>query len=161
MEFSGKPPALLLMLLQDSQGLLDLLSRSIGNGNFRRGAIRCFNTQHLVQFTTVEHAGDDVLVLRPAILDLDVVAPETSPNSRSAIPSAGQMTLYMELIDSASGDMLAKVLDHRFDRTRVNTHLRNRVRNERAARAMLGDWATMLRQGLDEAHMAARGESAE
>jgi hypothetical protein len=111
-------------------------------------------------YVVVDGAADDVLALRPAILDLDVVAPETSPNQRSAIPSVGQMTLYMELIDSISGDVLAKVLDHKSDRTRVNINLRNRDRNEQAARRIVGDWATLLREGLDDAHRASR-EAAE
>lgn len=107
-------------------------------------------------YVLVDGVADDVLALRPAIIDLDVLGPELSPNLRSAIPSVGEMTLYLELIDSVSGDVLAKVLDHQFDRTRVNTALRNRDRNERAFRAMLRNWAMLMREALDEAHRVTR-----
>lgn len=105
-------------------------------------------------YVIVDGAADDVLAVRVAILDLDVVAPEAGarPNTRSAIPSAGQLTLYMELIDSVSGDILVKALDHQYDRSRVQINLRNRDRNEKAARAIIRDWAEQLRAGLDEAH---------
>ena len=103
-------------------------------------------------YVLVDGVADDVLALRPAILDLDVLGPELRPNVRSAVPSVGEMTLYLELVDSVSGDILVKVLDHQFDRTRVNTALRNRDRNERAFRAMLRSWAVLMREALDEAH---------
>lgn len=104
-------------------------------------------------YPLVDGVADDVLAVRAAIIDLDVLAPEAAsrPNSRSAIPSVGQMTLYLELIDSVSGDILAKALDHQYDRTRVQINVRNRDRNTRAARAIVRDWAEQLRQGMDEA----------
>ena len=55
-------------------------------------------------YPVVEEAADDVLLLRPAIVNLDVAAPETSRMSRgrSYVDSAGQMTLYIELYDSVT-----------------------------------------------------------
>ena len=105
-------------------------------------------------YVVVDGAADDVLAIRAAIIDLDVNAPEAgaNPNTRGAIPSVGQMTLYMELIDSVSGDILAKAIDHQWDRTRVRINVRNKDRNAEAARAILRDWASQLRDGLDEAH---------
>lgn len=110
-------------------------------------------------YVLVDGVADDVLALRPAIIDLDVLAPELKPNLRSAIPSVGEMTLYLELIDSVSGDTLAKALDQQIDRTRVNTALRNSDRNEKAFRSMLREWAVLMRKALDEAHRVAREES--
>lgn len=104
-------------------------------------------------YVLVDGAADDVLIVRPAIIDLDVFAPDTPGTSRtrSAIPSAGTMTLYMELIDSVTGDMLVKAMDNKFDRTRTRIQVQNRVRNEAAAREMLSAWANVLRLALDEA----------
>lgn len=110
-------------------------------------------------YVLVDGVADDVLALRPAIIDLDVTGPELSPNLRSAVPSVGEMMLYLELVDSVSGDILVKVLDHQFDRTRVNTALRNRDRNERAFRAMLRNWAVLMREALDEAHRVTADDS--
>lgn len=104
-------------------------------------------------YVLVDGVADDVLIVRPAIIDLDVFAPDTpgTTRSRSAIPSVGTMTLYMELIDSITGDMLVKAMDNKFDRTRTRIQVRNRVRNEAAAREMLSTWANVLRLALDEA----------
>ena len=117
--------------------------------------------QNNAGYVIVDGAAEDVLAVRPAIIDLDVLAPETSPNQRSAIPSVGQMTLYMELIDSISGDILVKAMDNQFDRTRTRVNVRNRDRNEQAARAAVRHWAEILRQGLDEAHLRASKQDGE
>lgn len=108
-------------------------------------------------YSLVQETGEDVLLVRPAIIDLDVLAPQaaTRPNARSTLPSAGRMTLLMELADSVSGAVLAKALDYQYDRTPVQTYLSNQARNEKAARQMLRHWASLLRQGLDEAHRRA------
>jgi len=104
-------------------------------------------------YVLVEGAAEDVLVVRPAIVDLDVFSPDTpgSAGKRSAIASVGTMSLYMELIDSVTGDVLVKAYDSKYDRTRAQPQVQNRVRNEAAARDMLGEWAQLLRQALDEA----------
>ena len=104
-------------------------------------------------YVLVDSIAEDVLIVHPAIVDLDVFAPDTpgTAGSRSAIPSAGTMTLYMELMDSVTGDMLVKAIDNKYDRTRTHIQAQNRKRNEAAARQMLGDWANLLRLALDEA----------
>lgn len=64
-------------------------------------------------YEIVDYAGDDVLVVRPAIIDLDVAAPDTraAGRSRTVVASAGQMTLYMELFDSSTGAIIARIID--------------------------------------------------
>lgn len=103
-------------------------------------------------YELVDLAAEDVLIVRPAIFDLNVISPETptNRNERSAIASVGSMFLYMELIDSVTGDKLVKAMDTKMDRSRTG-RFTNRVRNERAAREMLGEWANILRLALDEA----------
>ena len=104
-------------------------------------------------YVLVDGIAEDVLIVHPAIVDLDVFAPDTpgTAGRRSAIPSVGTMTLYMELFDSVTGDLLVKAIDNKFDRTRTHIQAQNRVRNEAAAREMLNDWANLLRLALDEA----------
>ena len=104
-------------------------------------------------YVLVDGIADDVLIVHPAIVDLDVFSPDTpgTARTRSAIPSVGTMTLYMELMDSVTGDMLVKAIDNKYDRTRTRIQAQNRMRNEAAAREMLGDWANLLRLALDEA----------
>lgn len=103
-------------------------------------------------YELVDVADDDVLIVRPAIFDLNVLSPVTATNrnERSAIASVGSMFLYMELIDSVTGDKLVKAMDTRMDRT-PTSRASNSVRNRRAATEMLGAWANQLRLALDEA----------
>lgn len=109
-------------------------------------------------YVLVDGAAEDVLIVHPAIVDLDIFAPDVpgTAGSRGAIPSAGSMTLYMELMDSVTGDMLVKAIDNKYDRTRTHIQAQNRKRNEAAARQMLGDWANLLRLALDEARTKVR-----
>ena len=104
-------------------------------------------------YVLVDGVAEDVLIVHPAIIDLNVLSPDTpgTRDTRGAIASVGSMTLYMELIDSVTGDVMVKVLDNKYDRTRTRIQAPNRVRNEAAARDMLGEWAEILRLALDEA----------
>jgi hypothetical protein len=108
-------------------------------------------------YVLVDDIAEDVLIVQPAILDLDVISPNTpgTAGQRSVIASAGGMSLYMELIDSVTGDLMVKAFDNKYDRTRSrNIQVLNRVRNEAVARDMLGEWAALLRLALDEARTA-------
>jgi Protein of unknown function (DUF3313) len=109
-------------------------------------------------YVLVDGAADDVLIVRPAIIDLDVFSPDIpgTAGTRSAIASVGTMTLYMELMDSVTGDLLVKAYDNKYDRTRTHIQMQNRKRNEAAARDMLGAWAELLRLALDEARTTVR-----
>ncbi len=109
-------------------------------------------------YVLVGGAADDVLIVRPAIIDLDVFSPDTpgTAGARSAIASVGTMTLYMELMDSVTGDLLVKAYDNKYDRTRTHIQMQNRKRNEAAAKDMLGEWAELLRLALDEARTTVR-----
>ena len=106
-------------------------------------------------YTPADAPDEDVLVILPAIVDLDVISPDTpgTRNQRSLIASVGSMMLYMELIDSVTGDKLVKAIDKKYDRTPVRTGVSNAVRNRTAARDMLGEWAELLRKALDEARV--------
>ena len=98
-------------------------------------------------------SGEDVLQIKPAIIGLDIVAPEHgAPGiSRTYSETAGEMTLYMELYDSVSGAMLAKALDRKEDRRTGYFEWQNRVTNRAAANRILKVWANVLKEGLDDA----------
>lgn len=106
-------------------------------------------------YQVVETGGDDVLVIRPAIINLDVTAPDTMTAGRSYTlsESAGEMTLYIELYDSVTGQLLAKAIDRRSDPGMAGTiQWRNGVTNKADADRMLRRWAKALRERLDEVH---------
>ena len=101
---------------------------------------------------------EDVLIVRAAIIDLDVAAPDLRTASRTSTftTSAGSMTLYMELYDSETGDLLAKALDPTSDRESAVLQWQTGASNRVAARRMMQPWAVALRNGLDEARKATK-----
>lgn len=102
---------------------------------------------------TVEAAGEDVLRIKPHIVDLDVYAPDVrgTMNSRSYTDSSGKMTLKLELFDSETGALLARATDRKEDRHRGYMEWTTRVSNTSEARMMLRQWAQALNQRLTEA----------
>lgn len=101
----------------------------------------------------VEEPGQNVLLLRPAIVNLDVTAPDTlsAGMSRTYAEQAGQMTLYLEVRDSVTGALIAKGVDRQADRRRGYLQWQSRTQNTQAARSILKGWAVALREGLDHA----------
>jgi len=105
----------------------------------------------------VDVRAPDVLIVRPAILDLNISSPDTgsATTTRGISQSAGDMILYLELRDSVTGDILVKAMDFQFDRSNPTPFMMDRDRNERAARRILRAWAQVLAAGLDEATASA------
>ena len=96
----------------------------------------------------------DVLVLRPALVNLDVTAPDlnTPGMSYTIVRSAGAMTLYMEMYDAATNAKIAEVVDSRADPDRGMAQRANRTTNKAAADRILRHWADRLVKALDAAH---------
>jgi hypothetical protein len=106
-------------------------------------------------YEIVNAAGEDVLLVRPAIIDLDIAAPDTmsAGRSRTYTTTAGSATVYIELYDSVTGDILARAMDRKTARSAGGyLSYTNRVTNRSDARRMLGKWAELLRAKLDELH---------
>jgi hypothetical protein len=99
----------------------------------------------------VDDVGPDVLLLRPAIINLDVTAPDlmTPGMSSNWVSSAGEMTLYMELYDSATSELLARVIDPEADRS-MGAMAANRVTNTAAADRIISRWAELLSNHLGD-----------
>lgn len=105
-------------------------------------------------YPVVEEVGDDVLLLRPAIINLDVTAPElnSTGRSRAYVASAGSATLYIEFYDSVSGQILARAADFKKATDWGNFQWANGVSNRREARIIVRKWADMLVSRLNEVH---------
>ena len=97
----------------------------------------------------VDHTGDDVLVVRPAIINLDVTAPDVGSAgwSRVVVRSAGKMTLYMELFDSTTGAIIARVIDAQASDRALGMEA-NRVTNKAEADRILRKWSRELAEHL-------------
>lgn len=106
----------------------------------------------------VTEPAEDVLILRPAIINLVVSAPDTDTMSRSRtyVADPGQMTLYIELYDSVSSAKLAQIIDAAdAGRLAPATMYANKVTNVAAADRVLRMWAETLAEHIGEVRAAA------
>lgn len=97
------------------------------------------------------NTGQEVLVIRPQIIDLDVNAPDTmsAGRSRSYTTSEGEMTLSLELVDSTTGQVLARVVDKARGTDSGRIQWTSGVSNRAEAERVLRRWASQFRTGLD------------
>ena len=102
----------------------------------------------------------DVLIVKPAIIDLDVNAPDirSAGRTNTYASSAGSMKIYLELYDSETDDLLAKALDAKADRDHGFMQWQTSAANRQAAKRMMKPWAEALRNGLDRAREITRQE---
>jgi len=103
-------------------------------------------------FEIVTEPDYDVLLIRAAIIDLDVTAPDTAAAGRSRTYTAdsGAATLYIELYDSVSGQIIGRAFDRQAARN-PGSMMRwsNRASNTADARRVFRGWANSLRGFLD------------
>ena len=103
-------------------------------------------------FEIVDEADYDVLLIRAAIIDLDVTVPDVSSSARSRTFSAesGAATLYIELYDSVSGQIIGRAIDRQVVRNPGSVmRWTNRATNTADARRVFRGWATALRGFLN------------
>ena len=100
----------------------------------------------------VEKSGDKVMILRPALIDLDITAPDIPVAGRvtNYVASAGAATLYLEMYDSVSGEILGRLVDRRNMQDYGTARWANSVTNRTDAARLFKRWAKLLRQGMDE-----------
>jgi len=104
-------------------------------------------------YSVVKEGAPDVLVLRPAILDLTITAPDsqsTAGRNYTFADSAGSMTIYLELYDSVTSQLLARIIDPEASRGAGRIQWQNEVTNKAEADRILARWADRLRERLDE-----------
>ncbi len=103
-------------------------------------------------YTFVEKVGDRVMILRPALIDLEITAPDIPVAGRvtTYVASAGAATLFLELYDSVSGEILARLVDRRQMQNYGMARWANKVTNRADAARMFKRWASLLREGMDE-----------
>lgn len=108
-------------------------------------------------YDVVNYSGEDVLIVRPAIVDLDITAPDVrnAGRSRTYAASSGAATLFIELFDSVSGDLLGRAVDRRVTREAGGFMMQaNRVTNRSDARREFRAWADLLVAFLDRHYVA-------
>jgi hypothetical protein len=97
----------------------------------------------------VSKGAQGVLIIRPAIVNLVVTAPDlmTAGMSQTASASAGEMTLYMELFDGKTGDIIYRVIDPEAAGNDF-FQVRNSVTNRADADRVFRRWAKLLNDHL-------------
>jgi Protein of unknown function (DUF3313) len=105
-------------------------------------------------YQIVNEAGPDVLRVSAHVVDVYVNAPDTmtAGRSRTYTLSAGEATIYLELFDSETGQVLFRMVDRREARSTGSMSLSSSVTNVGDARDVASAWARILRNGLDQAH---------
>jgi hypothetical protein len=106
-------------------------------------------------YSIVSAPAADVLLVRPAIIDLDIAAPDVDSTGRtSTYTSEGdEATLFIELYDSVTGQILLRAADTKKGRTK-DLHwamMRSKGNNDDDAIKAFKFWAGLLAEALDEA----------
>lgn len=114
-------------------------------------------------FSIVDEPGENVMILRPAIFNLDVAAPDiaSAGRTRTYVTQAGSASLLIELYDSVTGQLLARAVDSRRARSTPTFQWATAVSNRAEARRVLNTWAGMLVESLNEVREHAGSEHAE
>jgi Protein of unknown function (DUF3313) len=105
------------------------------------------------QIAIASGPGAGTLEVRASITDLYVNAPDTMTAGRATTytMNAGEMSLVMELIDSQSGQVIARVYDRRESREIGTFQVTNSVTNSADAANAARSWARILRKKLEAA----------
>ena len=103
------------------------------------------------RFTMVDAPGPEVLVVRGALLDIvSNVPPTTVGRSDIFISRVGEATLVLEIVDSVSGETLARAAERGAAEPAGNRGIRSSTpANTNEVRRLLRRWAVRLREGLD------------
>jgi hypothetical protein len=106
-------------------------------------------------YQVVNETGPDVLLVKPSIVNLYVNAPDvmTAGRVKTYTVNAGEMTLYAELYDSETGQIIARVVDRAQARNNAGGMMfSNSITNRAEAENIASNWARILRDRLDAAH---------
>ena len=109
-------------------------------------------------FEVVDVLDYDVLLLRPSIVDLDVTAPDAprAGRARTYAAAAVAATLYLQLFDAVSGDLIGRAADRQMVRRGGGRLVwTDGVSNRADASRMMGRWADQLIAFLDSHYVKA------
>ncbi len=118
----------------------------------RRQFTEKLSAQDGFEMVETGETGAGVLRLQPSIIDLHLNAPDLStPGLKDEwVRSAGNATLYLDLYDASSGELLLRVIDRDMAPWHTRIYQGSRATNKRDLNNMVSRWAKALRQHLDE-----------
>lgn len=102
------------------------------------------------RFTRTEEPGQNVLIIRGGLHDIvSRTPPELITRGEIYIRSFGEATLVLEVVDSMSGEVLARAVERREAGSSSAMVAANTVTTWAEVRRMVRRWAVTLRKGLD------------
>lgn len=103
------------------------------------------------RFTETDKPGPEVLIIRGGLHDIvSNVPPETTGRSDIYLRSVGEATLVLEVVDSLSGEVIARAIERRAaEQPGGQMRVSNAVTNWAEVRRLARTWATRLRNGMD------------
>jgi hypothetical protein len=102
-------------------------------------------------YPLVEEDGEDVLRVVASLVNVYINGPDKqAAGVTTYVMEAGHITLLMELRDSVSGQLLARVVDTEMGQDARHLRWAGSVANSAEAQQAFGGWANRLRKALDE-----------
>ena len=103
------------------------------------------------RFTIVSEPGPDVLLIKGGLIDVVSYVPPDQPGRHEIfLDRIGEATLVLEISDSGSNAILARVVDRRAaEELKDGFQRSNRASNTKEVRRLAGAWARILREQLD------------
>lgn len=101
--------------------------------------------------TRTEADDSKTLLFKPKVINLDIYAPDvqgSQAGTKNYIRQAGKATLFLEVYDSVSGEILGRWVDTREDPDRGYFDWANRITNNERMRLVISAWAARLVEGL-------------
>jgi len=119
-------------------------------GLFQEAAVNALTSDNGYQI--VSSPGPDILRVRCALIDLVVTVPTEEPagRSRTFAESYGAVTLVVELRDSETGEIFARVADRKEPGSNFGMNEVSRVSVTSDLRRLFNFWSGYLREGVDK-----------
>ncbi len=103
-------------------------------------------------FTLVDVPGRDTVLIWGGLHDIvSYVPPDTVGRNRIYLNQVGQATLVLQIEDSMSREVLARIIDRRAAEPAFAQES-NRVTNTAEVRRLARTWARILKNGQDKCH---------
>jgi hypothetical protein len=104
-------------------------------------------------YNLVSEPGPGVLLVRAGLLNIDITVPEERGRDDVYVTSSGEVTVIAEFRDSQSGELLARAADRRLiEKSGGMAYESNPLNNVANTRRLFRQWASLLRERLDQAH---------
>ncbi|MBD3584764.1 DUF3313 domain-containing protein [Salinimonas sp. HHU 13199] len=105
--------------------------------------------------TITSQPDNNTLLIKPNVINLDVSAPDinTTGINRTYVRSSGSLTMYLEIYDATSGEILARWIEDLEDREDMYLEWSTRASNTADAKRVVNRWADEFLTGFNALRM--------